>query len=196
MATIGYKIGRFQFQGGTKVDWEAAELVLLENEIALERDTETNSIKMRVGDGKSAYADCPYIDIGTYSVESLRDEDIEKIIGPKGEKGDPLTYDMLTAEQRLELKGQPGDKGEKGDPGVPGPEGPPGKDGSDANIVAGTGLTKAGDTVSINTSYVATKKDLESYAKAVDVPKMVTLTQAEYDGLSNKDPNTYYFIKE
>ena len=29
-----------------------------------------------------------------------------------------------------------------------------------------------------------------------DVPKLVTLTQAEYDALTTKDSNTYYFIKE
>jgi hypothetical protein len=30
----------------------------------------------------------------------------------------------------------------------------------------------------------------------ISVPKMVTLTQAEYDALATKDSNTYYFIKE
>lgn len=30
----------------------------------------------------------------------------------------------------------------------------------------------------------------------ISVPKMVTLTQAEYDALTTKDSNTYYFIKE
>lgn len=126
MATIGYKIGRFQFQGGTKADWEAAELILLENEIALERDTETNSIKMRVGDGKSKYADCPYIDIGTISVESLSEEDKAKMRGPKGEPGKDFTYDMFTSEQRLDLKGDPGDKGN------------PGKDGKSIKVVSST----------------------------------------------------------
>ena len=302
MATIGYKIGRFQFQGGTKADWEAAELVLLENEIALERDTETNSIKMRVGDGKSAYADCPYIDIGTISVESLSEEDKAKMTGPKGEPGKDFTYDMFTAEQRLDLKGDKGDtgpagknikitgtsigsngylkitfndgsvvnvppgpegpqgppgkdgvvtfesltdeqiesiKGADGAPGAPGKDGingksitiksqsinsagdrvivfsdgtsvtipkgekgdegkqgPPGKDGTNATVTAGNGLTKSGDTISVNTKYVATKTDLKSYAKVTDIPKLVTLTQSEYDALSTKDSNTYYFIKE
>lgn len=81
----------------------------------------------------------------------------------------------------------------KGDKGAPGS---PGKDGSDATVTAGTGLSKLGTTLSVNTSYVATKTDLKSYAKSTDVPKMVTLTQAEYDGLSTKDSGTYYFIKE
>lgn len=255
MATIGYKIGRFQFQGGTKTELLGSELILLENELALERDKETGSIKMRVGDGKSKYEDCPYIDIGTISVADLSEEDIKRITGPKGEPGKDFTYDMFTPEQRLDLKGEKGEpgksltfndltaaqkltlKGDKGDPGPkgepgkdgqvtfesltdeqkesirgpegkqgpPGPVGPPGKNGSNATVLAGTGLTKSGSTLSINTSYVALKSDLNSYlkpsdltgyAKSSDIPKMVTLTQAQYDRLSYKDPNTYYFIKE
>lgn len=379
MATNAYKIGRFQFQGGTKTELLGSELILLENEIALERDKETGSIKMRVGDGKSKYEDCPYIDIGTISVADLTEADIAKITGPKGEPGQDLTYDMLTAEQRLELKGKPGDKGEKGDsievtatarnsdgslkvtfsdgksidipqgpvgpkgePGIvkfqnltdeevnsirgkdgqdgksitvastskgsdgstlvtfsdnktisipkgdrgpagvdgkngedgksitisssttandgsiilrfsdgksitvprgpEGKQGAPGKDGangadgnsisitsqttdyagnkvlrfsdgtsvtipkgdrgpagsngSDATVYAGTGLFKSGSTIYVNTSYVATQNDLRSYAKTNEVPKLVTLTQYQYDTLSYKDPNTYYFIKE
>lgn len=307
MATIGYKIGRFQFQGGTKAELEASELILLENELALEVDEETGSVKMRRGNGKSKYADCPYIDIGTISVESLSEEDKAKMTGPKGEPGKDFTYDMFTAEQRLELKGKPGDKGEKGDSievtatarnsdgslkitfsdgksidipqgpvgpkgepgkdgqvtfesltdaqiksitgadgksisvsststnangdkvikfsdetsvtipkgdkgdrgltgdkGATGPQGPPGKDGapglpgkdgSNATVTAGTGLSKSGATLSVNTSYVATKADLKSYAKVSDVPKLVTLSQAEYNSLPTKDSNTYYFIK-
>lgn len=48
--------------------------------------------------------------------------------GPKGEdgvqgpKGDPLRFEELTEEQKLELKGEKGDKGE---PGTPGPKGEP-----------------------------------------------------------------------
>ena len=62
--------------------------------------------------------------------------------GKKGDKGDPLTFDDLTPDQKAELKGEKGDtftfndltpeqkaelKGEKGDPG---------KDGEDAYFVA------------------------------------------------------------
>src|SRR5699024_1530780 len=38
--------------------------------------------------------------------------------GPKGEKGDPFTYDDFTQEQ---LEGLRGPRGEKGDPGPTGP---------------------------------------------------------------------------
>lgn len=34
------------------------------------------------------------------------------------------------------------------------------------------------------------------YATKSELPKLVTLTQSEYDGLATKDENTYYFIKE
>lgn len=195
MAT-GVIQGRFQFYDGTKEELEASDLILLKGEIALERNEETNSIKMRVGDGKSTYADCPYIDIGTYSVESLRDEDIDKIRGPKGEKGDPFTADDFTPSQWLDLKGDTGDVGPQGEPGKEGPPGPPGKagkDGSDATITAGKGLTKSGDTISVDDT-VALKSDLTGFAKSADIPKMVSLTQADYDKLSDKDPETFYFI--
>lgn len=48
--------------------------------------------------------------------------------GPKGEdgvqgpKGEPLRFEELTEEQKLELKGEKGDKGEQG---IPGPKGEP-----------------------------------------------------------------------
>lgn len=48
--------------------------------------------------------------------------------GPKGEdgvqgpKGEPLRFEDLTEEQKLELKGEKGDKGEQG---IPGPKGEP-----------------------------------------------------------------------
>lgn len=70
----------------------------------------------------------------------------------------------------------------KGDPGEP--------------VTAGIGLDKYGSTISVDTSYVATKSDLTSYAKASDVPKLVILSETEYNRLPTKDSNTYYFIKE
>lgn len=41
-----------------------------------------------------------------------------------------------------------------------------------------------------------TWSDWVKLASASDIPKLVTLTQAEYDALTTKDSNTYYFIKE
>lgn len=36
----------------------------------------------------------------------------------------------------------------------------------------------------------------QEYATKDEVPKIISLTQAEYDNLTYKDPNIYYFIKE
>ena len=43
---------------------------------------------------------------------------------------------------------------------------------------------------------IATQEALDILDAKVPVMPMVTLTEAEYDNLSPKDPNTYYFIKE
>lgn len=49
--------------------------------------------------------------------------------GPKGDKGDPFTYEDFTPEQLESLKGPKGDIGEPGPQGEPGPVGPPGEPG-------------------------------------------------------------------
>lgn len=82
---IGVKSGRIMFQRGTKAEWEASKLILLDGELAIESDT----TKIKIGDGKSKYIDLPYISIGDIKVSELTEEDIAKITGPKGEKGDP-----------------------------------------------------------------------------------------------------------
>lgn len=60
--------------------------------------------------------------------EALLDEIQEKLDSGelKGDKGDPLTWDDLTAEQKAEIKGE---KGDRGDPGIQGPRGDPGPTG-------------------------------------------------------------------
>ena len=98
---IGIKTGRFQFQRGTKADWEKADLILLDGELAFEQDTR----KFKMGDGRSKYIDLEYVSVGQIDFKNATPEQLKLVTGPPGEKGDPLTYDMLTAEQRLELKG-------------------------------------------------------------------------------------------
>lgn len=182
MAT-GVIQGRFQFYDGTKEELEASDLILLKGELALETDEE-GTTRIKRGDGRSKYMDLPYITIGEIKVDELSEEDKALIRGPKGEKGDPFTADDFTPSQWLDLKGDTGDVG---------PQGEPGKDGSDATVIAGKGLTKSGDTISVDDT-VAFKSDLKAYAKATDIPKMVILTQEDYDKLPAKDPNTFYFI--
>lgn len=110
---IGIVQGRFQFQRGSKADWEKADLILLDGELAFESDTS----KIKIGDGRSKYGDLPYISIGEVGFKDLTDEEKKLIIGPKGEKGEAFTYDMFTPEQRLDLKGDKGDKGDDGEDG-------------------------------------------------------------------------------
>lgn len=100
---IGVKAGRMMFQRGTKAQWEASNLVLLDGELAIEADT----TKIKIGDGKHKYVDLPYIEIGEIRVADLSEEDIKKITGRKGEKGDPLRFEDLNPEQKKELKGEP-----------------------------------------------------------------------------------------
>jgi len=69
--------------------------------------------------------------------------DLGSVVGNKGDpgdKGDPLTFDDLTEEQKAELKGAPGDKGDpltwddltpEQKAALRGPKGNPGKDGKD-----------------------------------------------------------------
>ncbi|WP_262123362.1 collagen-like protein [Anaerococcus sp. Marseille-Q5996] len=62
-----------------------------------------------------------------------------------------------------------------------------GEAGKDANIIAGKGLVKSGDTVSIETSLLE---------KLNNLPKFQSMKQADYDKLTNPDPNTLYLIEE
>ena len=116
---LGMVSGRFQFQRATKAEWEQSEIVLLDGEIAIESDT----TKMKAGDGRSVYADLPYISIGDFSFSDLSEEDKKRV---QGKKGDPFTYEDFTQKQLDALKGE---KGEKGDRGEVGPVGPKGSDG-------------------------------------------------------------------
>lgn len=132
---IGVKSGRIMFQRGTKAEWENSKLILLDGELAVESDTS----KIKIGDGKSKYIDLPYIEIGNIRVSDLSEEDIKKVTGPKGEKGDPMTFEDLNPEQKKELKGEKGDRGPKGATGDRGPAGPKGADG----VVTFESLSKA-----------------------------------------------------
>ena len=56
-------------------------------------------------------------------------ENIALTPGPKGDKGDPFTYEDFTAEQLASLKGEKGDKGDQGPQGEQGPKGDTGDTG-------------------------------------------------------------------
>ena len=120
---LGMVNGRFQFQRATKEQWEDSELVLLDGEIAIESDT----TKMKAGDGKTIYKDLPYITIGDVDFKTLTPEEKKQV---KGEKGDAFKYEDFTQKQLEDLRGEKGEpfkyedftkeqlanlKGEKGD---------------------------------------------------------------------------------
>jgi|GEM_PF-5854576 len=165
--------------------------------------TEEQKLELKGKDGTMSFEDITEEQRATlkgdkgdaFTFDDLTEEQKEQLRGPKGE---PFTFDDFTPSQWLDLKGDTGDVGPQGEPGKEGPPGPPGKagkDGSDATITAGKGLTKSGDTISVDDT-VAFKSDLTGLAKASDIPKMVSLTQEDYDKLSDKDLNTFYFIIE
>ena len=132
---LGMVSGRFQFQRATKAEWEQSEIVLLDGEIAIESDT----TKMKAGDGRSVYADLPYISIGDFSFSDLSEEDKKRV---QGKKGDPFTYEDFTQKQLDDLKGEKGEKGDQGDVGPTGPQGPEGKKGDKGDAFKFEDFTK------------------------------------------------------
>lgn len=208
MAIVTQNI-RLQLYNGTSSEWEESDLILRAGEPAYESDT----TKLKIGDGRSLYKDLPYISVGEVKLSDFSDEEKKRIVGPKGEKGDPLTYNDLTPDQRLDLKGEPGESvsitdikadsiaretvitfsdgqttkipwGQKGEVGQQGDPGPAGENGSDANVVAGDGLVKIGDTVSISREVID---------KIKSIPDFVFLNnEAELPG--QRMPNTLYIV--
>lgn len=67
----------------------------------------------------------------TEDVESFKEEirNDEKLRGPKGDKGEPFTYEDFTEEQLEALRGPKGDIGEQGPQGIQGEVGPQGEKG-------------------------------------------------------------------
>lgn len=202
MAIVTQNI-RLQLYNGTSSEWEESDLILRAGEPAYESDT----TKLKIGDGRSLYRDLPYISVGEVKLTDFSPEEREKIQGPPGPPGKNLTYNDLTADQRLDLKGEPGESitikssyiDDKGNTIIIFSDDKTivvqrGAKGDDASIQAGQGISKNEGTISIDELYVATKEDLNVYAKKIDLPKIVELSQSEYDALTNPDPNTHYFI--
>lgn len=102
-----------QLLTATTAEWNKTQYVIPAGELVAELQT-NGKIQLKIGDGLHKFSALPY----TASQ------------GPKGDPGAALTYDMLTSEQKAELKGAPFTyadftkeqlaalKGEKGDPFV------------------------------------------------------------------------------
>lgn len=102
-----------QLLTATTAEWNKTQYVIPKGELIAELQAD-GKIQLKIGDGLHKFSALPYI--------------ADK--GPKGDPGAALTYDMLTDEQKAELKGAPFTyadftkeqlaalKGEKGDPFV------------------------------------------------------------------------------
>lgn len=102
-----------QLLTATTAEWNKTQYIIPAGELVAELQT-NGKIQLKIGDGLHKFSALPY----TASQ------------GPKGDTGAALTYDMLTSEQKAELKGAPFTyadftkeqlaalKGEKGDPFV------------------------------------------------------------------------------
>lgn len=102
-----------QLLTATTAEWNKTQYVIPKGELIAELQTD-GKIQLKIGDGLHKFPSLSY----------MADK------GPKGDPGAALTYDMLTSEQKAELKGAPFTyadftkdqlaalKGEKGDPFV------------------------------------------------------------------------------
>lgn len=102
-----------QLLTATTAEWNKTQYIIPKGELIAELQTD-GKIQLKIGDGLHKFSALSYI--------------ADK--GPKGDPGAALTYDMLTDEQKAELKGAPFTyadftkeqlaalKGEKGDPFV------------------------------------------------------------------------------
>ncbi|MBM0047124.1 hypothetical protein JNO63_08550 [Anaerococcus sp. mt242] len=190
MAT-GVIQGRFTFQYGTSKEWEQSNLILLRGEPAFESDT----TKLKFGDGRSLYKDLPYVSVGNLKITDFTEEQQKMIQGPPGPKGEPLTYDDLTADQRLDLKGEPGKDAEpltiefsainedgntivKFSDGseIEIPKGDKGDQGNVTTYSAGNGLVLEGTTFSVS----------DDVAFKDDIPKKIDLTTEQKEALKTE----------
>lgn len=102
-----------QLLTATSKQWEESNYVIPEGELIAELQDD-GRIQLKIGNGLHKFSELPYV--------------ADK--GPKGDRGEALTWEMLTDEQKAELKGKAfvyedfteeqlnGLRGEKGDPFV------------------------------------------------------------------------------
>lgn len=192
-----------QFRRGTSARWTESNRVLKSGEPGYELDTG----EAKIGDGVTPWNSLPYLPSNSVVLQliaqAIEDAILEgvpgpegpqgppgpagadstvpgpegpqgppgpvgadsTVPGPKGDKGDPGDQGPPGADSTV-----PGPKGDKGDPGEQGPQGPEGPEGPAGTIPEGT----------IQSSDIST----------IDV-----MTQAAYDALAVKDPNTLYIIQ-
>ena len=95
---------RIRHVGKTQAEWLADDTVLLAGELGYATDTQV----IKVGNGQDVWRDLKSHqgEQGPQGVQGERGPQGEKgPKGPQGPQGDPFTYDDLTEEQRLEIRG-------------------------------------------------------------------------------------------
>ena len=170
----------FQLKRGLSAAWKRNNPLLQ----AAEPGYETDTGKLKIGNGQDLWNDLPYFANNTFS-----EEDAEKINtaineallkakesgefngaqGPKGDKGDPGPQGVAGKDGYTPIKGKDyfdgkdgsqgpkGDKGEKGNQGEPGVNGKDGKDGAKGEPGA-----KGNDGVSATHSWQGTVLTISS----------------------------------
>ena len=98
---------RIRHVGKTQAEWLADNTVLLAGELGYATDTQV----IKVGNGQDVWRDLKSHqgEQGPQGIQGERGPQGEQgpqgDIGPEGPQGDPFTYDDLTEEQRLEIRG-------------------------------------------------------------------------------------------
>jgi hypothetical protein len=136
-----------QFRRGTAAEWTAANPTLAEGEVGYETDTG----KLKVGDGVKDWNDLDYSGIGPTGPQGVKgDTGAIGPTGPQGVKGDTGDTGAIGPTGPQGVKGDTGDtgaigptgpqgvKGDTGDTGPTGPTGPIGATGAAGITVSAT----------------------------------------------------------
>ena len=204
---------RIRHVGKTQAEWLADNTVLLAGELGYATDTQV----IKIGNGQDTWRDLKSHqgeqgEQGEQGPEGPQGEqgpqgDIGPE-GPEGPKGEPFTYDDLTEEQRLEIRGAEIDT---------------------SGFVSRTELSEAIENVDVS-DQLASKADADhtheiddvnglqdsldgkagidhthsEYVTADEVADLVPdvglkvseLTETEYNNIWDKDPSTLYILRE
>lgn len=160
---------RVQHKRMTASEWASSSLILLDGELGIESDTG----KVKVGNGSNRFVNLQYL---TGPKGDRGERGIQGLQGNPGRDG-IVTFQSLTQQEKESLKGAKGDRGEPGQPGERGAPGTPGRDG----INGRAGRDGAPGQNIINQQ---NNQPMKYWAG----------TEAQYNAISNKDPNTIYDI--
>ena len=119
------------------IDSGIEKAISKEIDVNLIQDTVTNVVRDNLDD---LLTDDFKVEI-TDTLKDYVDENSSKFLGPKGDKGEPFTYEDFTQEQLESLKGDKGPQGERGPIGPPGENGVNGEDGQDGKSFTPSDLT-------------------------------------------------------